>query len=141
MFPTDSRFVVWSTCACGSSFTSFRGHKDIVAAWQCPLQSFGVVCDLVLFDARHNNRVCAFIFRCGRHIPGGLESIGGWPCPVFEMCDEDVACIGAHPQSRFKSERKRTCRHCMSANLKCNQFRHAKTAFLRWKSKCRFVYG
>lgn len=141
MLPTDSRFVVWSKCACGSSFTSFRGHKDIVAIRQCPLQGFNVVCDLVLFDARHKNRVRAFIFRRGRYIPPRLESVGGWSCPVFEMSDEDIACIGAHPQSRFKSERKRRCRHCMSANRTRNQFRHAKTAFLRWKSKCRFVYG
>ena len=141
MLASDCRFVVWCQCDCGSSFTVFRGHRDVIAVPQCTLKGFGAVCDIVLFDRRYGNRVCAFLFKDGSRIPPRLEAIGGWSCPVLKLSSEDIACVGPHPQSRFKSILRRPCSRCMSRNLYIRKTRLARAAFLNWKSNCPFLYN
>jgi len=141
MLATDSRFVIWSKCRCGSAFNVFRGHRDIIAVLNCELKGFNAVCDMALFDRRHNNRVCAFLFKASSFVPPGLEGVGGWPCPVFQLSDDDFACIKAHPQSRFASLLERPCARCIAHTLYCHKTRTARAAFHRWKSNCPFLYN
>ena len=138
----DERLVVWSKCKCGTSFTSFRGHKGIVAAENCLMIAHEIRCRVILFDSTRKNRVAAFIFAEGAAVPHGLESVGGWPCPVLELADSDFALTGKRKgPCRFQSLRPRACPNCMRSSLDTLKWRTARIAFHRWKRNCRFIYS
>lgn len=99
-------------------------------------------CDYILFDTCRNNRVAAFIFEERPDIPGDLEAVGGWSCPVLEMSADDICLLNQRGgKARFQSRRARKCPTCIRKSLHESRWRAARVAFHRWKKNCRFVYN